>query len=177
MPDTIRTLAALNTQFADNTQGIIAPQDMRDLFVSMMVYGEIGSGAKSSITLGTGFQALDFTVAGSVGRGLTIDTTNKLISAVPVAMKAWITLEIAFRGTLNTTYDFAVIQNPSGIPVDIARLDISQRILNAAQIATFTVTAAIQLAANDSLQAQVRSNGAAFELLRGALRVQRIAIE
>lgn len=177
MADTIRTLSDLNTLFGDTGEAPVSPQDIRDLFASLMVYGEIGSGAKSSITLGTGYQALDFTVAGNVGRGLTIDTVNKRINGIPVSLKAWVTLEVAFRGAINTTYDFTVFKNPQGTPEQLSRIDISERILNAAQIGKITATAAIQLAPGDTLQAGVRSNGAAFELLRGVMRVQRIVIE
>jgi len=177
MADTIRTLADLNALFGDTGEAPVSPQDIRDLMISQMVYGEIGSGAKASITLGTGYQALDFTVAGNIGRGLTIDTVNKRIEGIPVALKAWVTIEVAFRGAANTTYDFTVFKNPQGSPEQQNRIDISERILNVAQIGKVTATAAIQLAAGDTLQAGVRSNGAAFELIRGVMRVQRIAIE
>ena len=177
MADTIRTLAELNTQFADNTSAAITPQDIRDLMVSMMVYGEIGSGAKAAITLGTGFQALDFTLAGTVGRGLTIDTTNKWISGVPVSMKAKVRLEVSFQGTNNTTFDFAVFRNPDGTPEQLLRVSDSDRIVSATMMGGVTIEAAIQLNAGDKLQAGVRANGASFTLLRGRLYVERIALE
>lgn len=177
MPDTIRTLADLNTLLADNTSEAISPQDIRDLMVSMMVHGEIGSGTKAAITLGTGFQALDFNVAGVVGRGLTIDTVNKVISQIPVAMKTEVTLEVQFTGTSGQTYDFAVFKNPATSPVQIARLDISERIFNAAQRGAVNVSSSVQLAAGDVLQAGVRCNGQSFTLLRGGLRVRRIGVE
>lgn len=177
MPDTIRTLAQLNQQFADNTQAIISPQDMRDLFVSLMVHGEIGSGAKAAITLGTGYQALDLTVAGTVGRGLTVDTANKRIADVPVDLKADVALEVLFRGANGVTYDFTVFRNPDATPVQVTRLDASARITAAADIRCVAVSAAIQLTAGDKLQAAVRANGASFELLRANLKVRRIGIE
>lgn len=177
MPDTIRTLSELNTQFADNTNAEISPQDIRDLMVSLMVHGEIGSGAKAAITLGTGFQAMDFTVAGTVSRGLTVDTTNKWIADIPVSLKADVQLEVLFKGANNTTFDFAVFKNPDSSPNQIARLDSSLRIFNSAMVGCVVVSAAIQLAAGDKLQAGVRANGASFELLRGALKVKRIGVE
>lgn len=177
MPDTIRTLSELNTQFADNTQAEIAPQDIRDLMVSLMVYGEIGSGAKAAITLGTGYQALDFTLAGVVGRGLTIDTTNKWISAVPVDLKAKVRLEVSFQGANNTTFDFAVFRNPDGTPEQLLRVTDSDRIVSAQMMGGICVEAAIQLNAGDKLQAGVRANGASFTLLRGRLYVERIGVE
>lgn len=177
MPDTIRTLAELNQQFGDNTQGVISPQDLRDLMVSMMVYGEIGSGTKAAITLGTGFQALDFSVAGTVGRGLAVDTANKWISDVPVDMKAEVVLEVQFLGANGVNYDFAVFRNPDATPEQLGRLDITERIINAAQRGAVNVAASIQLNAGDKLQAGVRSNGASFTLLRGRLFVRRIGVE
>lgn len=36
MPDTVRSLAALQALFADNTNGDISPQDLRDFLVSVM---------------------------------------------------------------------------------------------------------------------------------------------
>lgn len=177
MADTIRSLAELNQQFADNTEGVIAPQDIRDLMVSLMVHGEIGSLVKSAITLGNGFQAMDFNQAGAVGRGLTIDMANKWIAGVPVDMKAEVTLEVLFTGANGVTYEFGVFRNPDGTPEQIARLDAAERIINAAQRGKVNVSAALQLNAGDKLQAGVRANGSSFTLLRGLLRVRRIGIE
>ena len=177
MPDTIRSLAELNQEFADNTSGVISPQDIRDLMVSMMVYGEIGSLSKAAVTLPTGFTPLDFNQAGAVGRGLTVDTVNKWIADVPVPMKAEITLEVSFQGSNNTTFDFAVFQNPDTTPVQIQRLTDSERIFSATMIGFCKIGASLQLNAGDKLQAGVRANGASFTLLRGRLFVRRIGVE
>lgn len=176
MPDTIRTLAELNAQFADNTSGVISPQDIRDLMVSLMVHGEIGSLAKAGITLGTGYQALDFDASGAIERGVTVDTANKWI-VVPVAGKYELTLEVSFNGSNNTTYDFTVFKNPDGTPENIARIEDSERLVNAAMIGGVKVSCSLALAAGDKLQAGVRSNGSAFTLRRGLLRVRRIGVE
>lgn len=175
MADTIRSLADLNQRFADSGAEDISAQDMRDMFVSLMVHGEIGSGAKGAITLAAGYQAMDFDFAGAISRGLTIDTANKRIADVPVNLGAEVTLEVLFNGAANTTYDFAVIKN--GSPV--ARLSGSCRIVNAAQIGLIVMSAAIDLAAGDVLQAAVRpaTGTPTFTLLRGVLRCRRIGIE
>ena len=175
MADIIRTLAKLNQQFADNTEGVISPNDIRDLFVSLMVHGEIGSGAKAAVALAAGYQPLDFTVAGAVSRGITVDTINKQLSGVPVNLGAEITLEVLFNGAANTTYDFAVFRNGVLLP----RLSGSCRIINVAQIGFISMSSAMDLAANDVLHAAVRpaAGTPTFTLLRGALRVRRIAIE
>ena len=178
MPDTIRTLVELNQMFADNTFGICSPQDVRDLILSMMVHGEIGSGAKSAITLGTGFQALDFTVAGTIARGLTVDTTNKWIADIPVTLKADVQLEVLFKGTNGVSYEFGVFKDSGSGFQQVARLDSPPiRILNAQMVGTLIISAGIQLAAGDKLQAGVRANGESFELLRGNLKVRRIGVE
>lgn len=179
MPDTIRTIGELNALFADNNQGQCTPQDIRDLMVSMMVHGEIGSGAKSAITLAAGFQPLDFALAGVVSRGLTIDTVNKWIADVPVAMKAEITLEVSFQGANNTTFDFAVFRNPDTAPEQLLRVSDSERIFSAAMVGCIKISSSIQLNAGDKLQAGVRpaTGTPLFTLLRGLLRVRRIGVE
>lgn len=177
MADTIRSIQELNALLADNDNQGISPQDIRDMMVSMMVHGEIGSMAKPAITLGTGFQPLDLDGAGAIGRGLTIDTVNKWISGIPVDMKALINLEVMFKGSNGATYDFAVFLNPATNPVQIERLSCSQRILSTQHIATFSMSASLQLAAGDVIQAGVRGSGFSFELLRCGLRVQRIGVE
>lgn len=177
MVDVIRTLDELNALFPDNVNGEIAPSSIRDLFQSLMVHAEIQSGAKASITLGNGYQPLDLNVAGSIGRGLTVDTTNKWIAGVPVQMKADVTLEVLFRGANGTTYEFTAFRNPDSFPVQITRLDCAARITAAADIRCLSVSAAIQLQQGDKIQAGVRANGAAFELLRANLKVRRLTIE
>lgn len=176
MPDTIRTLAELNQQFADNTSEAISPQDVRDLMVSLMVHGEIGSLAKSAITLGTGFQALDFDASGAIERGVTVDTVNKWL-VVPVAGKYEVVFEVSFNGTNNTTYDFGVFKDSGAGFAAVQRLDDSERLVNAAMIGGVKISASVQLAAGDKLQAGVRANGASFTLRRGLLRVRRIGVE
>lgn len=177
MPDTIRTLAQLNAQFADNISGICSPQDVRDLMVSLMVHGEIGSGAKAAINLGTSYTLLDFTLAGIVSRGLNIDTVGKRINGIPVVMKAEVSFEMTFLGAVNTTFDFGVHVNGTLA----ARIVNSCRILaGATQIGLCTASSQIQLAAGDTIDLRGKSSAAAannFTLTRGLLRVRRIGIE
>lgn len=179
MPDTIRSLAELNTQFADNVDAAISPQDIRDLMVSLMVHGEIGSLTKGAVVLSTGFQPLDFNQAGAVGRGLTVDTANRWIADIPVDMKVEVTLEVSFQGSNNTTFEFAVFRNPNTSPEQIQRLSDSERIFSAAMIGTIKMSASLQLNAGDKLQAGVRPvvGTPSFTLLRGLLRVRRIGVE
>lgn len=177
MPDTIRSLSELNALLADNDSGGITPQDLRDMMISQMVYAEIGSGQKGAITLAAGQNVLDLNVAGAINRGLTVDTANKWIADVPVDMKAEVTFEILFQGLNNTTFNFNIIRNPGASPVQIARLDSSCRIFNAAMIGSVCVSAYVQLTEGDKLQARVQAGAVSFTLLRGGMRVRRIGVE
>jgi len=178
MADTIRSIDDLNTRLADNGLGKITPQDLRDMMVSQMVHGEIGSGAKAAITLtGTNYRTLDLTVGGAVERGVNADPANKIIAGVPVRMKAIVHCEVCFRGAQNTAYEFSVFRNPLTTPVQQDRLTRTLRPTAAADIVAHTWSTSLQLEAGDSLQFGVKGNGATFELLFAVLRVQRIGVE
>lgn len=175
MADTIRTLADLDGIFADTGAVSIDPQAVRDLIVSLLVYGEIGSGAKAAITVGTAYQVMDLTLAGVVGRGLNIDTANHRISGIPCDMKCEVTAEVSFTGANNTTFDFGVHVNG----VLAARLADSCRIVASGQIGAVKFSSAVQLAAGDALDLRVKAGaaGSSFTLARGGLRVRRIGVE
>ena len=173
MPDTIRTLSELSALFADNNSGTITPQDIRDLMVSQMVHGEIGSAAKAPIALISGANVLDFNVAGTVGRGLTADTVNKRLADVPVEMKAVIHAEVLFKGAQNQTYTFAVFVND----LQVTRLTRTARPTAAADIRQVAFSTSHQLSAGDFIDVRVSAGTNTFELLFGVLRVQRIGVE
>lgn len=175
MADTIRSLSELNTMLGDNLNGAITPQHIRDLMVSQMCYGEIGSGSKAGFNIGTGFQVVDCTVAGVVGRGLTADTTNKRISGTPVDMKAEVLVEVAFTGTNGRSYEFAVFRNGTE---QLTRITDSVAFLTGIT-ARIAIGASIQLQANDFLDLRVRASAAAsnFTLARARLFVKRIGVE
>lgn len=175
--DTIRSLAELADLIADNADAQISPQDIRDLMVSQMVHGEIGSGPKAAITLGQSWQALDLTVPGEVERGLVADTVNKIISGIPVVMKALVQCEVVFRGANNTNYDFAVWRNPLTTPSQELRLTRTLRPASATNIVAHSWATSLQLQQGDAFQLGVRSPGANFELLFAVLRIQRIGVE
>ncbi len=177
MADTIRSLGELNSLLQDNTTGGLTEQDLRDLMVSQMVHGEIGSGAKTEITLGPSWQGLDFDTAGVFQRGLNVDTTNKWIDEIPVVMKAVLSFEILFSGDPGETYDFSVWKNPSGSPVNIGRMKRSLSVQTAGETTHASWSVGVQLGQNDVLQPAVRSNGNGFKLLFGLFRVQRIGVE
>jgi hypothetical protein len=177
MADTIRSLVELSELIPDNVIAAISPQDIRDLMVSQMVHGEIGSGAKAQITLGSTWQALDLDVAGVVGRGLTVDTINRRLADVPVEMKAIVHCEIVFRGAQNTNYEFAVFRNTHATPEQELRLTRTLRPTSNTNIVAHSWSTSLQFAQGDSLQFGVRANGQPFELLFAVLRFQRIGVE
>lgn len=178
MADTIRSLSELNSLLADNVLENIGPQDIRDLMVSQMVHGEIGSGAKGSTILGASWESLDFDVAGVFERGLNIDTGNRWINQIPVDMKAVLTMEVFFKGDAGQDYDFTVFKDPTGSPVNITTMQRTGfRVVNADQTIHASWSVGVQLSQNDVLQPAVRSNSNNFELLFGLFRVQRIGVE
>jgi hypothetical protein len=179
MADTIRTLSELNNLFSDNTIGGLGEQDIRDLVVSLGVHGEIGSLAKTSITLGGSWDVLDFDAAGASKWGLNVDTTNKWIDQIPVDMKAMLTLVVRFKGDVGQDYDFTVFRDPAGTaPENLTRMQsYGHRVLNASQTVMVYWATSIQLNQGDVLQAAVRSAGNDFELLQGIFQVQRLGVQ
>ena len=178
MLDTIRTLAELNALFADNGMGGINAQDIRDLMVSINVYGEIGAANKAAISLASGWQALDFDAEGLSTRGLNVDTTNKWIDQIPVNMEADLTLMVIFKGEAGRSYDFTVFKDPAGTPSIVNRMTLNN-IDGNSEVRAVSWSTSISLAANDVLQAGVRPSAASsnFELINGVFRVQRKGIE
>lgn len=178
MADVIRSLSELNILFADNVNNDISPQDMRDLIVSQMVHGEVGTNGQTSITLGTGYQALDFDTAGTFERGVSIDVAAGRIHSVPVDCKALVSVEVMFRGIVGQDYDFTVFKDPLGTPASLPALTRTGfRVLNAAQTIHVSWSAGVGFLAGEDIQAAVRSNTNDFELLFGLLRFQRIGVE
>lgn len=178
MPDVIRSIADLNALLADNGTGNLSAQDIRDLMVSMMVHGELGSGAKASKVLGTGYEALDFDVAGAISRGVTLDTVGGRISAIPVDMKVRMTLEVYFKGDAGENYDFTVFKDPDVAPAEITSMRRENNaIVSAAQTYHLSYSVSVQLSAGDELQPAVRSDSNNFELLFGLFRIERIGVE
>ena len=177
MADTIRSLSELNGLLQDNTSGGLSEQDIRDLMISQMVHGEIGSGAKSSVTLGPSWQALDFDVAGVFERGLNIDPVNKQINQVPVRMKAILSLEIQFSGDPGEDYDITIFANPDTTPSNIQRMERKLGVQAVGESMHASWSVGVQLEAGDVLQPAVKSANNNFELLFGLFRVQRIGVE
>lgn len=178
MADTVRTMQELNEViFRDpepgQTEGHVGTQAIRDLMFSQMVYCEIGAINKPQIALVAGFNKLNLDQDGEVGRNFVRDTDNNEIEQTPIQLKAMVLFEVHFNGASNTTYTFAVFKNG----VQVQRLTVPERIVNAAQTGKAAAGASLQLQANDVLDLRVSGGTAVFTLLRGRLFVQRIAVE
>jgi hypothetical protein len=177
MPDTIRTLSELNALLADNNTANISPQDIRDILVSINVYGEIGASGNSPINLASGWQPLDLTVPGNSTRGVVVNTTSKWIEQVPVDMEVDLTFHLIFKGQAGRDYDFTVFKNPDSTPVQMNRMNILN--IEANETRSLSWSTSINVTQGDKLQAAVRpsADSSNFELLHGVFRLQRKGIE
>lgn len=177
MVDTIRTLSELNTLLADNTSNNITPQDIRDMMVSQMVHGEIGTLGQATETLGAGWQAVKLGTEGVFSRGVTLDAANYKITGVPCALKAVVTCEVVFRGVAGEDYEFTVYKDPDGTPAQLTALNRTFRVVNATQTVAHQWSAGISFAEDDEIQLAVRSANNDLKLDFGLLRLQRIGVE
>lgn len=179
MADTIRSLSELNALLADNTQEDISPQDLRDLMISQMVHGEIGSTGAATIILPSGWNTVVLNSAGSIQRGVILDIVNYRITDIPVVLKAIITCEVVFTGSLNEDYEFTVWKNVGTVPEQIVRMNRTFRVLNIAQTLSHTWSTAVQFAAGDTIEMGVRSGTGSneFTVKFAGLRLQRIGVE
>lgn len=176
--DTIRTLSELNALFADNDSEGISPQDLRDLMISQMVHGELGSGAKSAIVLDSGWNKIILDTAGVISRGVVLDTANSRITDIPCNLKAVITCEIIFKGTTGNNYDFAVWRNAATTDPDrLTFLNRTLHVVAAAQTVAHSWSTAVQLLEGDTIEFAVNSGTNSFEVLFAMLRLQRIGVE
>jgi len=176
MVDTIRTLAELNSLLADNTSANVSAQDIRDLMLSQMCHAEIGSTGEVSEVLGAGFERVKLSQAGLFLRGFTTDLGNYKITGTPVALKAIVSCELAFRGTLDADFELAVFTDPDGTPSQQTRLNRTVTGLGTQRTAISWATG-LQLAAGDQLALAVKSSGSDWKLDFGRLAVDRIGVE
>lgn len=179
MADTIRSLAELDALFADNNVAAITPQDIRDLMVSQMVHGEIGTDADAPIQIGTAWQPVALDTEGEIGRGLTVDAPGNRLAGVPVEMKAAIHVEVVFKGTAGRRYDFGVWRNTHATPQQVGSMSRSLTCVHADQTVCHSWSTAVQLQAGDTLQLGVKASAVAssFEVLFAVLRIQRVGVE
>lgn len=108
MPDTARTLAALQALLADNVTGDINPQDVRDFLVSTLgeyaqIYVHDGAAAQSFTTAPS--KMTGFTTNGPAGGNMTADAANdKIIIGTDGDYK--VDFQISFSGAVNEMFEF-----------------------------------------------------------------------
>lgn len=174
MADTIRTLSELNTILADNGAGKVSAQDIRDTLISLMVHGEIGATDNDEITLGAGWETVNLDTAGVIKRGVTLNTTDHRIEAIPVDLKAEVLVHVTFLGEDGQNYEFAVYRD--GGPTQVLGAYRKLQGAGTRPVSAQWVVAA-QLSEDETLELAVKSAGHSFTLKNGLLRVQRIGAE
>jgi len=174
MADTIRTLDELNVLLRDNGQEELSAQDIRDMVVSQMVHGEIGATGNSEITLGGSWQTVDLDTAGVIKRGVTLNTTAHRIEAIPVDLKAVVSVDVLFLGAAGESYEFVVYRD--GGPAQVIGAARTLHGAGATRVA-YSWSVAAQLSQNETLELAVKSAGNVFTLLNALLRVQRVGVE
>ena len=172
MADTIRTLAELNQLLADNTQGSITPQDIRDILASMNVHAEIGAAGPGS-NVGTEWEKVLLDREGTFERGFIVDTVNNRIGSTPCRMKVLVQCEVLFETdlvALGRTLDVTVFKNDSQLP-ELRRTFYSQ--------GGHSWAVGVQAQTDDYFDMRVRAseNDTFVQASRALLRIQRIGVE
>lgn len=120
MADTIRTLAALKALLPDNTTGLISPQDLRDMLVSLVPgHGSIYISTPAATTIaqaGTFVKAAGITTAVHLDATFDMPASNRLryVGAIPV--HATVSATISFTSGGNNQ-DLAFQVHKNGNPV------------------------------------------------------------
>ena len=154
---TIRTNAALQTLFADNTTGAISPQDLRDFLDSIMgVYGGvlITSGVTGQVLVAATPEQLTEWTADGESNGATPAFASNQITIDNAGVYA-VFFQISFEGITGSTFDFSVYKNGSPLsPV----IDCERKTANT-DVGSASMTAHLTLAAADVLTIEVESSG------------------
>mgnify|MGYP007027656865 CR=1 FL=1 len=112
MTDTARTYAELGTLFADNADGAISAQDLRDFVESWAQYGALH--AKAGVTvqssIGTSFVEVANWTANGQANGIAPDYTNHE-NVVGVTGCYSIAISMSFSGSSNTIFTSAPMIN------------------------------------------------------------------
>jgi len=83
MVDTRRNLAALQALLADNQEGSISPQDVRDMLVTTLgSYGSLVKNALATTSIGTGaWVQIPFEAAGEASAAVSVDAAQNRLTA------------------------------------------------------------------------------------------------
>ena len=154
---TIRTNAALQTLFADNTSGAISPQDLRDFLDSIMgVYGSVviveGSTGQA-VSAATVEQLTEWTADG-ISNGTTPAFATDQIT-VDNAGDYNVFFQISFNGITGAVFEFHLYKN--GSPVSPA-VGCHRKTANT-DVGSASFGCQITLAATDIMSIWVESDG------------------
>lgn len=174
MADTIRSRTALLALLADNTNGDISAQDMRDVLVSVhgvygAIYAENGSTAQTGIS-DTAAKMTGFSANG-ISSGTTPDYTNNQITLGSDGIYL-VFLQVSFTGTASKTFECQIRNNDGNTNYH------SNRKLGATgDVGSASCLALLSCSANDVMSVYVLSSdgGSSFTINEAQLVVYRIA--
>lgn len=160
MADTPRTIAALLALAPDNTQGLISPQDLRDMLVSLYPSrGALNLTASAATTISSA--NVWYKVAGTTALDLTLSVDHvdmpsnaTLRTTKAVAQDVLATATVAVQTTENNN-DISLTLAKNGTAIN--RIAISASIPKTTAPYSFVVSAIIPMAQNDTLEVQVKN--------------------
>ena len=157
MADTIRTIQELNQQFADNTTGDIAAQDIRDLMASMMIHSEILRDTPLTATVGTDWTVMPATKEGVFERGFVANVPENRIEQTPVRLKALMYVEVYLSSlTAGRSLEVGVFLNGT--------TQVSQMTRNLSQPGHYNWSGGVQLQQNDFMDLRGRADQAGTDI-------------
>jgi hypothetical protein len=170
---TIRTNAALQTLFADNTAGAISPQDLRDFLDSIMgVYGSIvlASGVTGqTLATDTPEQLTEWTADG-LSNGMTPAFGSDQIT-IDNSGDYEVAFQASFDGTTGETFLFTLYKNGSPLSPILG----CRRKTGTADVGSCSFIGQVALVATDILSIWIESDAAGTPVVRDAqLTVKRL---
>lgn len=160
MAETPKVLTALLAQLPDNTTGLISPEDIRDVVVSLFPSrGQIDltTGATTTFastntwTKAAGTTALDATL-GQDGFSQVTNNELKATKAVNQVLMVMATIEMSCASN-NKTFGVTIAKNGTAVE----KFHISQLQANSNSKYSYTVNALVATAQNDTISVYVRN--------------------
>ena len=157
MADTARSITdVLTTLLADNTEGAISPQDMRDTVTSIaLVKGGIyvTGGSTAQTGIGTSFVKFTGFTTNRSSQNVTPDATNDKLTVLVDGLYS-VFLETCWEGTVNTQFTMNVHVNGSPSSFQWIR-----GISNVSSPGSCSMSSPLSLSANDYLECYIKANG------------------
>lgn len=172
MVDQIRTKAQILTDINDNNIEDISPQNIRNLLISYLVFGEIGmiDNTTEQTALPAGMNVVPLDQA-APSQGVTANTVDNRLE-VEVDGQYRVTFEASYKGSTSSRFTLGVLKNGSVInrskrrdtPTDVAE---ERNIMGSCTIDLTPLD-------NVQLGVQVQPAGGNFTFISGGLRIERI---